>query len=68
MKTLDKLILKKNKETILFTPGPGSLLKENISGIRPCFGRNDNIYSKIEKYVLNKTYFGGTGFYGQNIF
>ena len=54
MKTLDKLILKKNKETILFTPGPGSLLKENISGIRPCFGRNDNIYSKIEKYVLNK--------------
>lgn len=54
MKTIDNLISKKNKETRLFTPGPGSLMKENIIGLRPCFGRNDLKYSKIEKFVLNR--------------
>ena len=54
MNTINNLISKKNKETCLFTPGPGSLLKENIIGLRPCFGRGDNNYSKIEKFVLKK--------------
>ena len=32
-------IKKVNKETKLFTPGPASLLVENLDGLRPCFGR-----------------------------
>ena len=54
LKTLDNFISVQNKKTKLFTPGPGSLLKENIIGLRPCFGRNDKKYSKIEKFVLKK--------------
>jgi 2-aminoethylphosphonate-pyruvate transaminase len=42
----------KNKK-IVFTPGPGSLLEENILGLAPYFGRGDEEYSKIEKKVLN---------------
>lgn len=60
MKNLNNFITKKNKEINLFTPGPGSLLAENIYGISPCFGRNDKNYKKIEKFVLNKiTKMGG---------
>ena len=42
-KNLEKFIQGKNKEKKLFTPGPASLLKENISSIQPCFGRGDTI-------------------------
>ena len=41
----------KNKK-IVFTPGPGSLLEENIIGLAPYFGRGDLDYLKIEKSVL----------------
>ena len=51
-KTLKKLVIQKNKK-ILFTPGPASLLKENIIGLEPCFGRGDPKYDQIEDYVLN---------------
>ncbi len=54
MKTINKLIFKRNKDIKLFTPGPGSLLKENITGLRPCFGRNDNDYKNIQNFVINK--------------
>ena len=37
-----------NSKKKLFTPGPGSLIEENILGIEPCFGRNDQKYEKIE--------------------
>lgn len=47
-------IKKVNKETKLFTPGPASLLVENLDGLRPCFGREDFNYDRIEKRVLNK--------------
>jgi 2-aminoethylphosphonate-pyruvate transaminase len=47
-------IKKVNKETKLFTPGPASLLIENLDGLRPCFGREDFNYDRIEKRVLNK--------------
>ena len=47
-------IKKVNKETKLFTPGPASLLIENLNGLRPCFGREDFNYDRIEKRVLNK--------------
>ena len=52
-KTLKKFVIQKNKK-ILFTPGPASLLKENIIGLEPCFGRGDSKYDQIEDYVLNK--------------
>lgn len=42
----------KNKSTKLFTPGPASLVLENLSGLRPCFGRGDFKYDEIEKRVL----------------
>tara|TARA_B100001057_G_scaffold151916_1_gene151959 strand:+ start:6225 stop:7211 length:987 start_codon:yes stop_codon:yes gene_type:complete len=51
---LNKFINKKNLDKKLFTPGPASLLYENISAIEPCFGRGDNQYQKIENSVLNK--------------
>ena len=41
----------KNKK-IVFTPGPGSLLEENIIGLAPYFGRGDLDYLKIEESVL----------------
>ena len=41
----------KNKK-VVFTPGPGSLLEENIFGIGPYFGRGDVDYSYIENRVL----------------
>ena len=41
-----------NQSTKLFTPGPASLVLENLSGLRPCFGRGDLKYDEIEKRVL----------------
>ncbi len=52
--TVKKFILNKNSKKKLFTPGPASLLFENISSIEPCFGRGDSSYQKIENNVLNK--------------
>lgn len=43
-----------NKNKILFTPGPSSLSYENINKIKPCFGRGDDEYIKLENSVLNK--------------
>jgi aspartate aminotransferase-like enzyme len=54
MKNLKKLIEKKNKDKIIFTAGPASLLVENISNIQPCFGRGDKEYLLKEKFVLDK--------------
>ncbi len=51
---INKFINKKNFEKKLFTPGPASLLYENISSIEPCFGRGDSQYQKIENSVLNR--------------
>ena len=49
---IKKFINLKNKK-IVFTPGPGSLLEENILGLAPYFGRGDDNYLKIETSVLN---------------
>ena len=54
MTDLEKLIKKKNKEKIIFTAGPASLIKENVSNLNPCFGRGDIEYLKKEKIVLEK--------------
>ena len=50
-KTIKNLVLEKNKK-IVFTPGPGSLLEENINGLGPFFGRGDSHYKKIETDVV----------------
>ncbi len=54
MITLKNLVNNKNLKKKLFTPGPASLLYENIMSIEPCFGRGDDHYQKIENNVLNK--------------
>lgn len=51
---LNKFIKIKNFKKIIFTPGPGPLLKENLLGLEPCFGRDDKDYEIIEDYVLSK--------------
>jgi len=48
-----KIVLKKNSKIKLFTPGPASLLSENIDTLEPCFGRGDKNYETIENNVLN---------------
>ncbi len=50
-KTIKNFVLEKNKK-IVFTPGPGSLLEENIEGLGPFFGRGDSNYKKIETEVI----------------
>jgi aspartate aminotransferase-like enzyme len=51
--TIKNFVKKKNKK-VVFTPGPGSLLEENIIGLAPCFGRGDKHYDLVEKSVLSK--------------
>ena len=43
-----------NKQKQLLTPGPASLLAENLISIQPCFGRGDKVYEKLEFDVLNR--------------
>ncbi len=51
---ISKFIITQNNKKKLLTPGPASLLAENIAGLRPCFGRGDKDYSDLESIVLNK--------------
>ena len=51
---LKKFTDNKNFNKKLFTPGPASLLVENISSIEPCFGRGDDQYQKLENNVLGR--------------
>ena len=50
---MDRLIKIKNSK-ILFTPGPASLIKENVFNINPAFGRGDPQYLKMQNKVLEK--------------
>jgi aspartate aminotransferase-like enzyme len=52
--SIKDFVNKRNNLKKIFTAGPASLLEENIKGLRPCFGRGDYDYDKIEKFVLNK--------------
>ncbi len=54
MKNVKSLVDNKNFKKKLFTPGPASLLYENITSIEPCFGRGDDHYQIIEDNVLNR--------------
>ncbi len=51
---LKKKITIENNKKIIFTAGPASLSEENIMNLKPCFGRGDKEYAKIEKFVLSK--------------
>ena len=54
MTNIKNFIKKQNSKKFIFTPGPGSLLEENLMGLTPCFGRGDDDYEKMERKVLNK--------------
>ena len=53
-KKIEDFVKDRNNSKFLFTAGPSSLVAENISGLAPCFGRNDQQYLKVEEKVLKK--------------
>lgn len=50
--TVESLVAERNAAKLLFTAGPASLLPENLTGLRPCFGRGDTDYLEMEEAVL----------------
>jgi 2-aminoethylphosphonate-pyruvate transaminase len=46
------MVRERNDAKLLFTAGPASLVPENLTGLRPCFGRGDNDYAGVEEQVL----------------
>jgi aspartate aminotransferase-like enzyme len=52
--TIAQLVAARNAAKPLFTAGPASLLAENLTGLRPCFGRGDADYAAIEEDVLDR--------------
>ncbi|MBF0387230.1 MAG: hypothetical protein HQL20_05170 [Candidatus Omnitrophica bacterium] len=50
--SIDSFVAGQNDRKLLFTAGPASLLAENITGLRPCFGRDDADYAQVEEQVL----------------
>ena len=50
---ISEFIKYRNDQKYLYTPGPASLVEENLLGLRPCFGRGDLDYSEIENFVLS---------------
>lgn len=52
-KSIVSFVAEQNERKFLFTPGPAPLLSENLTGLRPCFGRGDNDYAKVEEQVLS---------------
>ena len=51
--TIESLVAERNQAKLLFTAGPASLLAENLTGLRPCFGRGDGDYASVEQRVLD---------------
>src|SRR5690606_32257061 len=51
-RSIQELVAERNSGKLLFTAGPASLLSENLSGLRPCFGRGDADYARLEEEVL----------------
>ena len=52
-KNINQFVKFQNSRKKLLTPGPASLLVENLIGIEPSFGRGDFKYDKVETKVLN---------------
>ena len=53
-KTIENLVAERNQSKFIFTAGPASLLPENLTGLRPCFGRGDADYDAVELDVLTR--------------
>lgn len=53
-KTIGALVEERNAAKLIFTAGPASLLAENLTGLRPCFGRGDPDYEAVEAEVLDR--------------
>jgi len=51
-KIFSEFVRNVNDNKRMFTPGPAALLNENLEGLRPCFGRGDVDYEKVEAKVL----------------
>ena len=52
--SIQEFVSWQNAKKQLFTPGPGSLLPEQLTGLTPCFGRNDPEYTNLERQVLTQ--------------
>ena len=52
-KSIESFVAEQNERKLLFTAGPASLLPENLTGLRPCFGRGDDDYANVEEQVLS---------------
>lgn len=50
--SIASFVEQRNQDRQLFTAGPASLLTENLTGLRPCFGRGDEDYLAAEAQVL----------------
>jgi aspartate aminotransferase-like enzyme len=50
--SVTELVTRRNNARQLFTAGPASLLDQNLTGLRPCFGRGDEDYLEAENTVL----------------
>ena len=47
-----RAITEKNNQKLMLTPGPATVLHENIQNIKPLFGRGDDEYTKMAEHVL----------------
>jgi len=50
--SITAFVERRNAEKFLFTAGPAALLPENLTGLRPCFGRGDKDYEAVETRVM----------------
>jgi 2-aminoethylphosphonate-pyruvate transaminase len=50
--SINSFVERQNAEKLLFTAGPAALLPENLTGLRPCFGRGDYEYAVVESRVM----------------
>lgn len=53
-KTIENFVAERNQSKFIFTAGPASLLPENLTGLRPSFGRGDGDYDGVELDVLDR--------------
>ena len=48
---VQRVLSEKANQKLMLTPGPAALLHENLSGLRPVFGRGDQEYAKMQQSV-----------------
>jgi 2-aminoethylphosphonate-pyruvate transaminase len=51
--SISNYVARRNREKMIFTAGPGSLLEANLTGLRPAFGRGDPDYAEAERTVMH---------------